>query len=97
MKIYELSKNAEAELEKIGRYSWHEWEFEQMETYINGLHRQLENLAKNPRLGRERNELLPDLRSFKYEKHILFYSETDKGILVAHILHHAQDVQNYFA
>ncbi len=50
-------------------------------------------LINQPRMGRERNELAPGLRSWPTSTpYILFYFPNEHGIVVARVLHHARDV-----
>jgi toxin ParE1/3/4 len=51
-------------------------------------------LAVNPNLGRERSDLLENIRSFPYGNYIIFYRPTSDGILIVRVLHSARDVSD---
>lgn len=55
-----------------------------------------EMLAANPWLGRERDELLPSMRSFAVSEHVIFYAPMNEGILVLRILHGHRDIPSVF-
>jgi toxin ParE1/3/4 len=55
--------------------------------YIRELATCCETLAKNPALGRSCDYIRPGLRRFEHGKHVLFYSQKPKGILLSRILH----------
>ena len=48
-------------------------------------------IADNPRIGRERIELHPDLRSFPVHSHIIFYRVSGHDVQVVRILHGRRD------
>jgi toxin ParE1/3/4 len=52
-------------------------------------------LADAPELGRTRDELAPDVRSFPVANYnyLVFYRPAPDGILVLHFLHSARDVE----
>lgn len=50
-------------------------------------------LLDQPRMGRERPELSPGIRSWPTSTpYILFYFPHEAGIVVARVLHHARDI-----
>lgn len=51
-------------------------------------------LSDNPNLGRERSDLLENIRSFPYGNYIIFYRPTPDGILIVRVLHSARDVSD---
>lgn len=52
----------------------------------------LEMLALHPLIGRSREELAPDLRSFTVGSNIIFYRPLDDGIEVIRVLHSSRDL-----
>ena len=52
----------------------------------------LEMLAQHPLIGRSREELAPDLRSFTVGSNIIFYRPLDDGIEVIRVLHSSRDL-----
>lgn len=52
-------------------------------------------LLDQPKMGRSRDELAKGLRSWPTSTpYILFYFQDGEGIVIARVLHHAQDVPN---
>ena len=50
-------------------------------------------LLDQPRMGRERPELSPGIRSWPTSTpYILFYFPNEHGVVVARVLHHARDI-----
>ena len=53
-------------------------------------------LAREPGLGRVRDDLMPELQSFPFERYVIFYRRVHKGIEVVRVLHSARDVGAQF-
>jgi toxin ParE1/3/4 len=51
-----------------------------------------ERLARFPKSGRARDELLPELRSVAVGAYVIFYREVDDGIEILRVLHGSRDV-----
>jgi len=49
-------------------------------------------LATQPRMGRLRPELMPELRSFPVGRYVAFYLATADGIDLLRVLHSARDI-----
>jgi toxin ParE1/3/4 len=54
-------------------------------------------LANTPMIGRTRDELVQDLRSFPVSNYIIFYRIAGENIEIARILHSAQDLPSLFS
>jgi plasmid stabilization system protein ParE len=55
-------------------------------------------LASQPRMGRERPELAPGIRSFPTRTpYIIFYQQAHDGVTVVRVLHHARDIDALFS
>lgn len=54
------------------------------------------HLAERPGMGRARFDLLPNLRSFRLGRYLLFYRATTGGIEVVRVLHGARDFPALF-
>jgi toxin ParE1/3/4 len=61
--------------------------------YIDG---KLQTLARNPGLGRKRDELLPGLQSFPIGNYVVFYREIKGGIDVIRVLRGSRDIEAIF-
>ena len=47
-------------------------------------------------MGRKRDELLPNLRSFPVGSYLIFYHPINQGIEVVRVLHGSRDIPNFF-
>lgn len=52
--------------------------------------------AQNPRLGRLRPEIQPELRSFAVSPYVVFYTPIEDGIYIIRVLHGRRDVRAIF-
>ena len=89
---YSLREFALADLEAIWVYTVEQWGIEQAERYLQGLFGCFEELAANPRFGRERSEVKAGYRSFPQGRHVVFYLIVPKGVEVIGIVHQSVDV-----
>ncbi|MCU0240004.1 MAG: type II toxin-antitoxin system RelE/ParE family toxin [Pyrinomonadaceae bacterium] len=55
-----------------------------------------ELLADNPKIGRERNEIKLDLRSFPEGNYLIFYREWSGIVAIVRVLHSARDLDEIF-
>ena len=92
---YALRELARADLEAIWVYTGEQWGVEQAERYLQGLFGCFEQLAANPRLGRERDDVKAGYRSFPQGRHVVFYLITSEGIEVIGIVHQSADVDTH--
>ncbi len=53
-------------------------------------------LRRHPHIGKERNYLLINLRSFPVRSYIVFYQPIENGIEVFRVLHGAMDIDSEF-
>jgi toxin ParE1/3/4 len=87
MAKFRFSRLAEADLLSIGEYTLHEWGKAQAARYIGELEVCCQALAGNPALGRLCDEVRPGLRRHEHGKHVIFYRQERRGILVSRVLH----------
>mgnify|MGYP001828754552 CR=1 FL=1 len=92
MATYHLRALARDDLEVIWDYTIEQWGIEQAENYLALLLACFEELAKNPEMGRQRDEILPCLRSFPQGRHVIFYEIGSSAIEVIGIVHQSADV-----
>jgi toxin ParE1/3/4 len=64
----------------------------QADRFIDRLTERFVMVARMPRAGRARPELLKGLRSFAFRGYVIFYSIGADGVLVERVLHGARDV-----
>lgn len=97
-----FSRRAEADLLGIGAYTLRAWGEDQAIRYIIELEACCQMLADNPALGRSCSDIAPGLRRMESSRHVVFYREETRGILISRILHqhvlperHAMDDDDY--
>jgi toxin ParE1/3/4 len=64
--------------------------------FIDQLHEAMQNLCRHPGMGRQREELAPRIRSFPFQRYIIFYRVDQKTLEVVRVIHGARDVENSF-
>ena len=55
-----------------------------------------ELLANTPKIGRLRQDVMLELRSFPYKKYVIFYFPTDEGIEIFRVVHGSRDIETLF-
>ncbi len=48
-------------------------------------------LAQNPKVGRERNDLIINLRQFPFKKYNIYYFPIENGVEIYRVLHSSRD------
>jgi len=49
-------------------------------------------LGQYPKMGRDRSDIVPGVRSFPVGKYLIFYRETGQGIEIIRVLHGARNL-----
>jgi toxin ParE1/3/4 len=62
--------------------------------WVDELDTTFSRLATQPLMGRARPELAPDLRSFPFQRYVIFYVPLPDGIDVVRVLHSARDIDS---
>jgi len=65
----------------------------QASDYLDTLKASFWKLTEQPKMGVEREELLPNMRSFPVEHHVVFYRLQPEHIEIVRVLHARQDPQ----
>lgn len=60
--------------------------------WVDGLDATFSRLATQPKMGRARPEIAPDLRSFPFMRYVIYYVPLFDGIDVVRVLHSARDI-----
>jgi toxin ParE1/3/4 len=68
----------------------------QADAFIDNIDRRLRLLAEKPNLGRVRDELAENMRSFLVGRYVIFYIVIQNGIQIVRILHGARDLGSIF-
>lgn len=93
--VYELSPEADQDLEEIFEYTEGEFGFDQAIEYLSSFDELLGKLVNNPELGKERKEIREGLRSILKEKHVIFYRILKNRIRIVRILHGSRDLRTF--
>ena len=56
----------------------------------------LRTIAKQPGIGRAREELIPGIRSLASGNYVVYYREVKDSVRILRILHGARDIQQLF-
>ncbi len=61
------------------------------EKMIRQIIEKCEDLSRNPKIGRERNDLILNLRQFPFKNYNIFYFPIENGVEIYRILHSSRD------
>lgn len=90
--FYELSADADKDIEDIFDYTAEKFGLDQAVTYVNTFDDVFTDLLNNPELGRRRPEIRQGLRSIAHESHTIFYRVLKDRIRIVRILHGSRDL-----
>ena len=63
---------------------------------IRAITEKCEFLSRNPKVGRERNDLLVNLRLFPFKNYNIFYFPIENGVEIYRVLHSSRDIIQVF-
>ena len=86
-----LSPRAKADIDKVWTDTAKRWGFDQADSYVRQIVRNLETLATHPAIGRACPEVRPGYRKYPSGSHVVFYKTIDGGVDVVRILHERMD------
>jgi toxin ParE1/3/4 len=95
--FYELSPESDNDLDGIFDYTEREFGIDKAVQYVSGFDDVFEQLVKNPKTGRERNEIRSGLRSIIKESHVVFYRILKDRIRIVRILHGSRDLPQFLS
>ncbi len=95
MNRFRISRQADKDLEDIWIYLA-QIDPIAADTLIAKLLNRFPMLAKFPEMGKSRNELLLELRSFPVKPYIIFYRWSEQLIEIVRVLHQSRDIENQF-
>ncbi|MFB2768065.1 type II toxin-antitoxin system RelE/ParE family toxin [Pelatocladus sp. BLCC-F211] len=96
MNRYRLSQQAEQDLEDIWTYLSQQDQLVADQQIAQILNR-FPMLAQFPDMGRKRDDLLKELRSFPVQPYVVFYTKISDGIEIVRVLHQSRDVESQFS
>ncbi|WP_315736211.1 MULTISPECIES: type II toxin-antitoxin system RelE/ParE family toxin [unclassified Bradyrhizobium] len=93
MAEFKLSARAEADLLEIYDYTNSTFGTYQADAYHAGLERTFDLLANFPRIGASVDDIAPGHRRFRFQAHIVFYTEDRDGVVIRAIMHHSREIR----
>ena len=84
---FELSSDAELDLDSIFDYTLATWGVRQAGRYLEELENCFRLLAGNQQIGVPHAGAIPGLRRFEHGKHSIFYAQPGERIRIVRILH----------
>jgi toxin ParE1/3/4 len=93
---YILSDAAWKDLESINDYLFENRSPEIAERFLEMIDSKCERLVQYPKMGRKRDELVTDLRSFPAQEYLIFYRIIPIGIEVIRVASGYQDLEALF-
>lgn len=87
----DLTWEAQDDLRDIIQYTLETWGEAQALAYREKMVTGLEALRRNPRIGRLREDILPNYRIYSVGEHIVIYWLTSGAVIVTRILHGRMD------
>lgn len=95
MGVYRLSVECKSDLEHIYEYGIDNYGLSQAQDYLLGLHELFQTLAENVNFGRDASEFYPSLKRFMYKSHMLFYLQTNSGVIIVRTLSQSMDYEQH--
>ena len=95
MARYSLSKEAEADLDDIFRYSIETFGLKRAERYYLGLEECLRRIAESPTLGRAIVGRSSTFLQYNCQRHGIFYIAVNGGAFVVRVLHLTMNLKRH--
>lgn len=95
MAEYRLTPAAENDLAGIWRYSFQKWGGVQADFYVDSLAKVLAELASFPEMSSSCAHIRAGYRNWHFERHMIYFCQTDYGIAVIRILHDRMNALNH--
>lgn len=93
-----FSAQALTSLADIAEYVFHESGAVAAEALVSAIEAKCRSLSEMPgQMGRMRPELQPDLRSYAYKSHVIFFRYKPNAFEVVDVVHGRRDFDNYFS
>ncbi|RYY26807.1 MAG: type II toxin-antitoxin system RelE/ParE family toxin [Sphingomonadales bacterium] len=88
---YRISRGASQDLIAIYASSARDFGEAQARQYFFGLESTFKFLADHPRAARERHEIQPPVRAFRYKSHLVIYEIDGNDVVILRIRHGHED------
>ncbi len=87
MPSYRFTEDAQSDLIKIRSYTLKQWGIEQSKKYLLKLRQTIRLLSETPTIGKQRPDISPDVFSFPYVSHVIYYMAHNEQLVVFGVLH----------
>jgi len=92
---YLLSKAVQFDLDNLYADGVLKHGVRQADLYYDGLIKRFEFLADNSNIGVNSDELVPNLQKFSYGRHVIFFINTDTGVMIVRVLGEEMDFERH--
>jgi toxin ParE1/3/4 len=94
---YRLAPQAEADLEEIALYVFHETSnIEVADRVVQLIVERFDLPAEHPRAGRARDDLRPGIRAFPVGDYLILYREAGADVAIVRVVHGSRDLAALF-
>jgi toxin ParE1/3/4 len=91
-----VSPDAEEDIDDIYLYGAGQYGLSAAESYLDGLRVALAFLERHPKIARERSNIRPPVRLYRYVAHHILYAVRDEDVVILRILHHSANWVDHF-
>jgi toxin ParE1/3/4 len=95
MSRFRLSPRAEADIAEIRRYIAQE-NAPAADRFVGQLFDVFHLLGRDPKIGQQRPDLRPNLRSFSHGNYVVFYQLVSERAEIVAVIHGARDIEGLF-
>ena len=93
---WSLTEPAIRDIEQIADYIARESGLAQADRFLTRLDAKLSKFAQFPNLGRQRNEILPGLRSFPMDQYLILYIPVNQDVDILRVVSGYRDLSALF-
>ena len=93
---FRLTEPAIRDIEQIADYIARESGLAQADRFLTRLDAKLSKIAQFPNLGRQRNEILPGLRSFPMDQYLILYIPVNQDVDILRVVSGYRDLSALF-
>lgn len=93
---FRLTKPAIQDIEQIADYIANQSGFDRADRFLNKLDAKFAKIAQFPNLGRQRDEILPGLRSIPMDKYLILYMVIEQNVEIFRVVNGYRDLSALF-
>ena len=83
---FRLTQPAIRDIEEIADYIASQHGLEQGERWLSKLNAKFSSITQFPKMGRQRDEILPGLRSLSVDSYLIFYTISQSGVDILRVV-----------